>query len=128
MGSRSASESIVAACDAAREAAWQSHVNFSRAAPYIARREAWDRLRDELQRVDPNDVKREAVIRPHVALVIAAAVRLAVTTPANVSGLRYWTRKRLMAELRGCVDAMDRWEVAGSSEALQSEDRAARRS
>lgn len=97
---------LQAAVDAARDLAWRPTSNLPGSLAYTERKESADRLRILMAEArlpsDPGDELR---------YLFAAMVRVCVASFSNRRGQPYYERKRLVYELRGCLDVYDR-EVA----------------
>ena len=98
------SPALSAAIYAARELAWQSHVNLSSRERYVARHAAHQRLVDAL--VGVRTVSGNA--SPELRFLVEQMHRIALCSFANRKGHRYYERKQAMAELRGCLLAYDK--------------------
>jgi len=89
---------------AARELAWESHVNLSDRKRYAHRNKLHRRLVDVLTRVSA----LSANASPELRYLVEAIYRAAACSWANRKGLPYYERKQAVAELRGCLLAYDR--------------------
>lgn len=89
---------------AARELAWESHVNLSNRKRYAHRNELHQRLVDALTRVSAVSANAS----PELRYLVEAIYRAAACSWANRMGLPYYERKEAVAQLRGCLLAYDR--------------------
>ena len=95
---------LATAIFAARELAWESHVNLSDRKRYAHRNELHRRLVDALTNV----TALSANAGPELRYLVEAMYRSAACSWANRKGLPYYERKQAVAELRGCLLAYDR--------------------
>jgi hypothetical protein len=94
---------LAAAIDAARDLAWRPTFNMGNALAYADRQESAERLRALMAEAHlPDDPADE------LRYLFAAMVRVCVASFANRRGEPYYERKRLVYELRGCLDVYDR--------------------
>lgn len=98
------SATLSAAIFAARELAWQSHVNLSDRRRYAERNECHRRLCEALEHV----TALSANASPELLFLFEAIHRAAACSWANRYGVPYFERKQAVAELRGCLLAYDR--------------------
>lgn len=95
---------LSAAIFAARELAWQPHVNLSDKKRYAHRLEVHQRLVDALSKT----TALSANASPELRYLVEAIHRVAACSWANRMGAPYYARKQAVAELRGCLLAYDR--------------------
>lgn len=93
-----------AAIFAARELAWQPHVNLSDKKRYAHRNELHRRIVDALAKT----TALSANASPELRYLVEAIHRVALCSWANRMGAPYYERKQAVAELRGCLLAYDR--------------------
>ena len=98
------SPALSAVIFAARELAWESHVNLSDRKRYAHRNELHRRLLDALEHV----TGLSANASPELRYLVEAIYRAAACSWANRKGLPYYERKEAVAQLRGCLLAYDR--------------------
>lgn len=101
---------------AARELAWESHVNLSDRKRYAHRLELHRRLVETLTRA----TALSANASPELRYLVEAIYRAAACSWANRMGLRYYERKEAVAQLRGCLLAYDRSLVPASRSGCDS--------
>lgn len=104
------SPTLSAAIFAARELAWQSHVNLSDRKRYAQRLELHRRLIVALGRA----TALSANASPELRYLVEAMHRAAACSWANRMGVPYYERKQSVAELRGCLLAYDRAREAAA--------------
>lgn len=99
---------LSAAIFAARELAWQSHVNLGDRRRYAERIELHRRLVESLGRL----TGAVAHPSPELGYLVEAIYRVAACSWSNRRGLPYYERREALAQLRGCLLAFDRLREA----------------
>lgn len=95
---------LAAVVDAARDLAWHPTANFGRGIAYDERIQAHRRLLEALE-AWPGSLSVNS--SPQLVALVAAIRRVASATYSNRTGAPYWTRRRFVLELRGCLDIYD---------------------
>lgn len=97
------SPELAAAIDAARELAWMPTANLRASLTYDERKAAHARLVARLAEVRG----LSANASPELRYLVPAMRRVAACTFSNRTGHPYYERRQAVAELRGCLDALD---------------------
>lgn len=98
---------VALAIDAARDLAWRGSANRS-GLKLAERNEAVQRLRDAVRAVAAEELAaQDTVAGPQLRALLLAIARTAECSWANRRGDAYYHRKRVVAELRGCLESYD---------------------
>lgn len=97
---------VAAAIDAARDLAWRPTYNLPGSVRYHERLESAARVRELVR-----GLRTPPSASDELRYLIAAIRRVCGCSFANRQGPAYYHRRRLVAELRGCLDVYDRATV-----------------